>query len=670
MSTSEQPASSAFEPQMIITGPPGVEIQIVDGSYRVRARGTEQLKERLPEGIYIVRWIAGERTHEEIVRLLAGRKALRLEFPGFPKPASSHPARSGTGLPKSLEALRKRAPRPGSAPSIVVLERTDDPKLIGKLSEGLRLFNRDEVAIRSDSSDVEAARQEGGKDKTWALRVYHVPPGEYRLRYVASTGMTLHQTVVAIEGRRTMVMLRQEAADTLVADGKKYRRVTYNGVDPQQTIINTTTLNSPAERYTDIMRMAEVLLQALALGEDPLDKRMLQRIKARDSDPLLRVYATALILSRLDARASPALDDPYPTRPKLSAEEKQLPDPAFEAAKAAFETRWRAEAQRLLDGLDSSVSIPDVMACRWKIARDRTGVLAAPPMLDCCWQWAAAHSATAPDAVPDTVSFRGASRGSVMAAPWLAWRAAVAKQGIVEGAPAALPSEGGQGADRLAGNLRNLFATTGELATHILNSLSPEVRGLVSTALKLDFGQQASDALGKLAGALRTSAPQLNAKLQRASHELERTVEESSRGSAARAPQSDRRKSSDPPALSKPIVVFDDPHKGRFGKKAKVKGFSLQASFANTGDPEWVSITMWVTASPKVKLRKSDQVEFFLHDTFNPDRIAVPFVDRRAELNVPAFGGFTVGAWLPLHKVQLELDLAELEYAPKVVKEW
>jgi hypothetical protein len=35
-----------------------------------------------------------------------------------------------------------------------------------------------------------------------------------------------------------------------------------------------------------------------------------------------------------------------------------------------------------------------------------------------------------------------------------------------------------------------------------------------------------------------------------------------------------------------------------------------------------------------------------------------------------ASGGFTVGAWIPSHQVQLELDLAELSDAPRVIKEW
>src|SRR5712671_7945613 len=47
-------------PLMIVDGPPGVEIQIIDGNYHVQARGTEQVKQRLPEGVYIVKWIRSE----------------------------------------------------------------------------------------------------------------------------------------------------------------------------------------------------------------------------------------------------------------------------------------------------------------------------------------------------------------------------------------------------------------------------------------------------------------------------------------------------------------------------------------------------------------------------------------------------------------------------------
>jgi len=34
-----------------------------------------------------------------------------------------------------------------------------------------------------------------------------------------------------------------------------------------------------------------------------------------------------------------------------------------------------------------------------------------------------------------------------------------------------------------------------------------------------------------------------------------------------------------------------------------------------------------------------------------------------------AWGGFTVGAWLPWRGIELELDLALLEGAPQVVRE-
>jgi hypothetical protein len=39
-------------------------------------------------------------------------------------------------------------------------------------------------------------------------------------------------------------------------------------------------------------------------------------------------------------------------------------------------------------------------------------------------------------------------------------------------------------------------------------------------------------------------------------------------------------------------------------------------------------------------------------------------------LRLRAFGGFTVGVWIPSQQVQLELDLAELSDAPRVIKEW
>jgi hypothetical protein len=125
----------------------------------------------------------------------------------------------------------------------------------------------------------------------------------------------------------------------------------------------------------------------------------------------------------------------------------------------------------------------------------------------------------------------------------------------------------------------------------------------------------------------------------------------------------------DPPVLRLPILQFDDPQKGRFGGQAEAGGFLLSASFSDTGQ-NWIWINLVVTAQLGVVLDNDAIADFFLHDTFRPPRLSLSFASSVAALTLRAVGGFTVGVWIPSHHVQLELDLAELSDAPRVIKEW
>lgn len=124
----------------------------------------------------------------------------------------------------------------------------------------------------------------------------------------------------------------------------------------------------------------------------------------------------------------------------------------------------------------------------------------------------------------------------------------------------------------------------------------------------------------------------------------------------------------DPPALERPITETDDPHKGRFGGNASVGGFTLAAKFGDTEGAKLVRISLSVSAGRDFE-SYDDVVEFFLHPTFRPDRLRAAFHGHDAELRIVAWGGFTVGAWLPARRIELELDLANLPDAPKVIRE-
>lgn len=112
----------------------------------------------------------------------------------------------------------------------------------------------------------------------------------------------------------------------------------------------------------------------------------------------------------------------------------------------------------------------------------------------------------------------------------------------------------------------------------------------------------------------------------------------------------------------------DDPNKGRFGRKAEVGGFRVDATFKSGVNRNWVTVLMIVTASSEADLQLGDVAWFDLHPTFPQRRIKVMFNDRRATLSVQAWGGFTLGIELPRQGIKLECDLAKLEDAPNIIK--
>jgi hypothetical protein len=123
------------------------------------------------------------------------------------------------------------------------------------------------------------------------------------------------------------------------------------------------------------------------------------------------------------------------------------------------------------------------------------------------------------------------------------------------------------------------------------------------------------------------------------------------------------------PALQRPVLVKDDANKSRFGGAASRDGHTLSATFVETKRSRLVDIQLVVCADRSLPPNYSDAVEFFLHPSFNPSRLKVKFRGHKASLTVRAWGGFTVGAWLPERGVELECDLAELPGAPRVIRE-
>lgn len=129
--------------------------------------------------------------------------------------------------------------------------------------------------------------------------------------------------------------------------------------------------------------------------------------------------------------------------------------------------------------------------------------------------------------------------------------------------------------------------------------------------------------------------------------------------------QQRRRSDKKVPALSRPIMQSNDPWKGRFGHQAQRDGFELAARFSR-GPGQWVELEIIVSGPAKDR----EVVELFLHDSFHPDRLKLKFSNGSASYATLAWGGFTVGAWLPTREIELELDLATMPDAPSIIREY
>jgi hypothetical protein len=123
----------------------------------------------------------------------------------------------------------------------------------------------------------------------------------------------------------------------------------------------------------------------------------------------------------------------------------------------------------------------------------------------------------------------------------------------------------------------------------------------------------------------------------------------------------------DCPAFRRKILSPDDPNLGRFGRKAKVRGFTLSAHFPQN-NPKMVAVELVVEAKEPSLLSIGDSVWFCLHPTFNPEWVRVFFRGGSATLLVRAWGGFTVGAWLPSQRIELECNLAAATGAPAIIR--
>jgi hypothetical protein len=638
--------SDAKQGVLLVQGDPGVELRILDADFQLKAQGTVHLRQALPPGVYTINWKSSRELHQEVVRLRAGQT--RTVQP----PVRSDAARHADALVGAAEALAPALqPSAAGAHEAEVMVLVDQAKT-GATTLDLQLFTRDDIAMGSDSSDVRAGKPEDG-----SATVYDVPPAVYRLRYRSSSGETLDQSVPALAGRRTIVFMHAVVGAVIVSEGSELKTLEYAGADPSRTVIITLPRGGALAEAEETRHLAGLLLADLISRRTSLGEALLAQIEAADADPLLRIYAAASILQRLEDGRSPTLEQPTPAM----------------GLSVTMRWKWLGRARRLLD-LGEKEGLPaDVEVAAWQAGAMRAGpragpmkALRTPPMLECCWGWAVKRSVIQPDTIPGSFSFRAAAIGGAGASPWLAWRTAAAKSAAPE--PPASSSRVDLNAlvHRVAAEGAKLLGSATAAAADPLARLSPEARSVVTRALQLTpqgpFSALLRHGLAqKVAQSIQVPAAALQVRAEQALQELRQaSTSPPTEPSVETAPQPTRA-----PALARAVLVPDDPQKGRFGGKAEVDGFRLSADFDQSG-ADWVTIRLVVEGQPEAA---RGTVEFFLHDTFNPDHYVETFTNGRAELEVYAMGGFTVGVWIAEPGVELELDLAAIDGAPRIVRE-
>lgn len=107
-----------------------------------------------------------------------------------------------------------------------------------------------------------------------------------------------------------------------------------------------------------------------------------------------------------------------------------------------------------------------------------------------------------------------------------------------------------------------------------------------------------------------------------------------------------------------------DPQKGQWGRLDRRGNWRLSAEVSEMSE-NWFEIALRVEAeSPRGK-KLTGPVEFHLHNSFHPAVHTVQARSGTARLELASYGAFTVGALVKADSTPLELDLAELESAPK-----
>jgi hypothetical protein len=106
-----------------------------------------------------------------------------------------------------------------------------------------------------------------------------------------------------------------------------------------------------------------------------------------------------------------------------------------------------------------------------------------------------------------------------------------------------------------------------------------------------------------------------------------------------------------------PFPIQDDPQKGHWGGLPERNGRIVTATVSRVAASDWYDVRVEVMALPEAPALRGP-VRAHLHDSFVESVVELPLHKRRAQLDIVAWGSFTIGIECDRGETHLELDLA------------
>lgn len=624
--------------ELRIESPAGVEYRVFNGQSEECFHGSGDHRIPLSPGLYAIQWLSAGTQQETLLRV-SDRNGPTLA--AFPRPAGTTAVDLGGSSDSIAQQLTVTTPSlsPDTAMVSVITRRivtSGDTEERLPTFENLKLLDGSSREQKADPEPDEQIVLQSNE----VARHFTVKPGDYVLSFRSVTGETLQQTVPALPGRRTLIFQEELRAKVFVAEGEVFRDQWRSGVDPSRTVIITVSGSEEDERIRERLRLADILLHDIATGSTSLDPKFIGLLDDPKTDPLLRLLGAIVAIRDLNAAS------------KAKTREAAVPVSAKQAL------HWLS--------IDKGLFVaPDEIVARWQLNTlmdDRRNIrsrrnIGSPPMLEMSWRWALdiRQSESEPGTIAETPTTRAAASSAISAGVWLCWRASATKA-----ADTSIPSRLEMNAriQELVKTVTNLSLSALSDSQTVSRILTPEVRHgarkVLDTLLTRD-NQQIYDSILAKSPTLSRFFEQMRISTAPAASPADHDTP--SQEPAPKQPEH-------APGLSRMILYADDPNKARFGGMPAREGFVLSATFSNTRQRGWTRIALTITGPG----RDGESLRLYLHDSFPEPVLELTFLNQKASTTLLAWGGFTVGAWLPERRIELELDLAECDGAPEPIR--